>query len=263
MMLFFVACAMGLAFCGPPGAVFAIAARRGVANGFTAALMVEIGSLVGDAVWAIVGLSSFGLLLQIAPVQGAIAAAGGLLLGWLGVRALLDAWHDRDPPVAPPSVRGDFATGAILSLTNPQAVAYWIAFGGSIEAIIGGRANSAQLAIFFTGFMVGCLVYCFLAATVIAGARSLITKSFYRVVNTVCGVALLSFAVLLIYDTSVRLIPALNLVGAFPCRYIGDPEPGARGIRAEARGPRETMHGGADQARRIKIANRLAVGKGS
>lgn len=206
MKLFFVACAMGLAFCGPPGAVFAIAARRGVANGFTAALMVEIGSLVGDAVWAVIGLLSFGILLQVAPVQGAIAAAGGLLLGWLGVRALLDAWHDREPPAAPPSVRGDFATGAVLSLTNPQAVAYWIAFGGSIEAIIGGRADSAQLAVFFAGFMVGCLVYCFLAASVISGARSLLTKSFYRTVNALCGVALLGFAVLLIYDTSVRLI---------------------------------------------------------
>ena len=53
--------------------------------------------------------------------------------------------------------------------------------------------------------MIGCLVYCFLAAAVISGARSLRTKSFYRVVNAVCGVALIAFAILLIYDTSVRL----------------------------------------------------------
>lgn len=214
MKLFLVACVMGLAFCGPPGAVFAMAARRGIANGFAAALMIEIGSLVGDAVWAVIGLSSFGILLQVAPIQGAIAAAGGLLLGWLGVRALLDAWHDREPPVAPPSVRGDFATGAFLSLTNPQAIAYWIAFGGSIEAIIGGRADFGQLAIFFTGFMVGCLVYCFLAAAVISGARSLLTNGFYRAVNAVCGVALLSFAVLLIYDTSVRLVHTMTHIAS-------------------------------------------------
>lgn len=98
MKLFFVACAMGLAFCGPPGAVFAMAARRGVASGFTAALMVEIGSLVGDAVWTVIGLSSFGILLRVAPIQGVIATAGSLLLGWLGVRALLDAWHNTGRP---------------------------------------------------------------------------------------------------------------------------------------------------------------------
>lgn len=93
----------------------------------------------------------------------------------------------------------------MLSLTNPQAIAYWVAFGGSIEAIVGGSADPRQLAIFFGGFMAGCLVYCFLAAAVISGARSLLRKSLYRLVNTVCGIALLGFAVLLVYDTVMRL----------------------------------------------------------
>lgn len=44
---------LGLAFCAPPGAVTAEAIRRGVARGFGAALGIELGSLIGDAVWAI------------------------------------------------------------------------------------------------------------------------------------------------------------------------------------------------------------------
>jgi chemosensory pili system protein ChpE len=207
MKLFFVAGVMGLAFCGPPGAVFAMAARRGIANGFTAALMVEIGSLVGDAVWAVVGLSSVGILLQLASIQVGVATAGSLLLARLGVSALRDAWSDREPPAAPPSTRGDFATGAVLSLTNPQTLAYWIAFGATIEVIVGSPVGLAQLVIFFIGFMAGCLAFCFLAAAIISGARSLLTKNLYRVVNAICGITLLAFAILLVYDTYIRLRP--------------------------------------------------------
>ena len=51
-MLFFAAFGLGLAFCAPPGAVTAEAVRRGLSRGFRAALLLELGSLVGDAFWA-------------------------------------------------------------------------------------------------------------------------------------------------------------------------------------------------------------------
>ncbi len=199
--LFMTAFIMGLAFCGPPGAVFAMSARRGTAHGFSAALMVLFGSLVGDAVWAVVGLSGAGILMQIPAVRGVIGIAGAALLAWLGLQALRDAWQNRQPPAAPPSVGNDFTTGAVLSLTNPQAVAYWIAFGGSIQVLIGHAATFLEFAVFFGGFMIACVVYCFAAAALISGARRLLTDRLYRSVNAVCGAALAGFAVFLLYDT--------------------------------------------------------------
>jgi chemosensory pili system protein ChpE len=206
MMLFMTAFAMGLAFCGPPGAVFAMAARRGAARGFSAALMVEFGSLVGDAVWAVVGLSGAGILMQIPVVQGLVGTAGAALLAWLGFLALRDAWQNRQPAAAPSSVGNDFVTGAVLSLTNPQAVAYWIAFGASIQVIIGHAAAFSEFAVFFGGFMIACVVYCFAASAIIAGARRLLTDRLYRIVNAVCGAALVGFAIFLFYDAHAALM---------------------------------------------------------
>jgi chemosensory pili system protein ChpE len=206
MMLFMTAFVMGLAFCGPPGAVFAMSARRGAAHGFSAAHMVLFGSLVGDAVWAVLGLSGAGILMQIPAVHGVVGVAGAALLAWLGLQALRDAWQNRQPTTAPSSIGSDFATGAVLSLTNPQAVAYWIAFGASIQAIIGYAAAFSEFAVFFGGFMIACVVYCFLAAAVISSARSLLTDKLYRCVNGVCGAALVGFAVILLYDTVGRLV---------------------------------------------------------
>jgi excisionase family DNA binding protein len=53
---------LGLVFNMAPGPVFAATLRHGVRGGFRPALAVQIGSLVGDALWAVLGLAGVGLL---------------------------------------------------------------------------------------------------------------------------------------------------------------------------------------------------------
>ena len=188
---------MGVAFCGPPGPVFAEASRRGAARGFFAALTVEFGSLVGDSLWAVVGLSGAGLTLQLPAVHRIVAAAGAALLTWLGLVALRDVWMGRRPVQKVVSAHRDFAAGAALSLANPQSVAYWVALGSGVQAILGHAPRASDYAVFFLGFMLACLAYCFIAAGMIAGARRLMTDRLFRVANAACGLALIGFAVLL------------------------------------------------------------------
>jgi len=52
----------GLAYAAAPGAVNTEAVRRGLARGACATLHVELGSLVGDAVWAVLALTGVTLL---------------------------------------------------------------------------------------------------------------------------------------------------------------------------------------------------------
>lgn len=63
--LFISAFLLGLIFNATPGAVFAETVRQGVHGGFRPALAVQVGSLVGDALWAMLGLMGIGLLLQL------------------------------------------------------------------------------------------------------------------------------------------------------------------------------------------------------
>lgn len=201
MILFLAAVGMGFVFCSPPGPVLALAARRGAVHGFPAALRVELGSLVGDAIWAVLGLSGVGLLMRLPAIHGVVGLVGALLLGWLGLRSLREARQAHALAAAPVQPRGDFSVGALISLTNPQAVAYWMALGSSIQVLTGHEASTADYMIFFCGFMLACLAYCFVAAGVIAGARTLLTESLFRSVNLVCGLALLVFAAFLAWNT--------------------------------------------------------------
>ena len=60
LSLFGMAFLLGLIFNAAPGAVFAETIRRGVDGGYRPALAVQIGSLAGDAAWALLGPAGIG-----------------------------------------------------------------------------------------------------------------------------------------------------------------------------------------------------------
>ncbi|MCK1786888.1 hypothetical protein L9Z73_21830, partial [Pseudomonas sp. TNT11] len=71
LAIFFYALVFGFVFCLSPGAVLAETLRRGLLHGFTPALLVQVGSLVGDAVWKV--------LLFVYAMSGALAGLGAVM----------------------------------------------------------------------------------------------------------------------------------------------------------------------------------------
>lgn len=80
LLLFISALSVGFVFNAAPGAVFAETLRQSFKGGFRPALLVQIGSLAGDAVWAIIGLAGVGLLLQLEALKLPVGIAGLLYL---------------------------------------------------------------------------------------------------------------------------------------------------------------------------------------
>lgn len=198
--LFWTAFALGIVFCAPPGAVLAEALRRGLDRGFNGALLTELGSLVGDATWGVLALSGVAYLTVYRPAATALGALGVALLFWLAWRALREAWAGALPheaSVEAQASRGDFAAGAALSLSNPQNITFWLGVGGGAIAALGPQRQPV-LAVFFTGFMSACVVWCFLMAAIIAWGRRFLSGGFYRWVNFACGVAMVYFGVRLL-----------------------------------------------------------------
>ena len=164
--LFAMAFGLGLLFNAAPGAVFAETIRRSLDGGYRPALAVQFGSLVGDAVWAILGLAGIGILLQSETLKVPVGIAGALYLGWLA----WDSW--RDSAAAPPdagaapdrATAGALRSGVILSLSNPQNVAYWAALGSAFGALGVTDPDRVEYALFFAGFMASSLLWCFVCA---------------------------------------------------------------------------------------------------
>jgi chemosensory pili system protein ChpE len=190
---------LGLVFNATPGAVFAETLRRGVRGGFGPALAVQIGSLVGDAAWAVLGLAGVGALFQLPETRLPIAVIGSAILLWLGWRAIMDARRARLPEVEPgtvaPSRRGALVVGAAMSLGNPWNVVYWSGAAGAVAAVLGAAPSVGHMGVFFAGFMASSLIWCFIAAGAVAVLRRLLSTSLIRALELACGLALIGFGV--------------------------------------------------------------------
>ena len=169
LTLFLTAFALGLLFNAAPGAVFAETIKVGVRGGFRPALSVQIGSLTGDAVWAVLGLAGVGLLMQLDAVRQPVGLAGVAYLLWLS----FDSWRAANDPLPidadtdPGGQRRALRSGIVLSLTNPQNLAYWAALGSAMGAVGVVEPSVVDYAVFFAGFMVSSVAWAFVCAALV------------------------------------------------------------------------------------------------
>lgn len=186
---------LAISFCAPPGVVTAETLRRGSARGFLSALYVQFGSLVGDTTWALIALTGLAFLIQNTIARTVLSLVGIILMLKLAWDAFKDARHGNGLNITEgASTRGDFASGAFLSLGNPMNIVFWTGLGTTVFASITGGPEPIHFAIFFTGFLSGAILWCFVMAGLVAWGRQWMTTSFFRFVNAACGLILFYFA---------------------------------------------------------------------
>lgn len=207
--LFFSAIGLGLSFCAPPGVVNAEAVRRGFARGYRPALLVELGSLVGDAVWAVIALVGLSFVVQNAAARLLLGMVGTGLLIYLAWNALRDAGRGAMPESMGATWLGDFASGAFLSLGNPFAVVFWLGVSGSVVSTLIPTPETAHLIVFFAGFLSGGLLWSVFLAGLVAWGRQWLRPTFFRWVSLCCGVLLSIFGVQLFWNTMQSLFEAI------------------------------------------------------
>lgn len=199
--LFLSAFAMSISFAVQPGVIGFESLRRGISHGWTAALHVELGSLVGDATWALIALLGASILFQNPVIT--------LLLGLFGCFLLLrfawEAWQASRSDVDFESGQSDgnnhFAVGAMLSLSNPQNITAWLGMSGTIIGLGFLNPEPIHLAVFFAGFMIAQVCWCFFFATVVEYGRRMLTQRIYRWINLGCAVFLAYLGVALLIQT--------------------------------------------------------------
>jgi len=169
----------GIVFNATPGPVFAETVRRGVRGGFRAAIAVQFGSLIGDALWAVVGLIGAGLLFKLASLKVPLAIGSVLYLLWLARSAWRSSREDFSVGESPdaPDHRASFRSGIVLSITNPQNIAYWAAIASALGSIGVTNPTVNDNLLFFGTFMLSSMIWVFVFAALVdrvfrvAGAR--------------------------------------------------------------------------------------------
>ncbi len=204
--LFLSAVGLGIAYNAAPGAVNTEALRRGLARGFRPALLVQLGALIGDATWAAFALTGTAFLVHNRPLRLVLGIAGACFLMRLAWSALQEAWAGGLPRAHGRTWRGDFATGAIFSLANPFALAFWTGIGAGLAATDATTAPVGRFALLFGGFVLGALLWCLCIPCVIGWGRRFVRPAVFRCINALCGLSLGYFAVTLIWHTAADFL---------------------------------------------------------
>lgn len=197
LALFLSAFGLAFALCLSPGPVFAESLRRGLRGGFRPALVVQFGSLVGDLAWALAAFAGLNLIFSVPALRLPLELGGAAFLLWLAWRCLRDAndFPTVDGDTAAAEGIGPFLSGALLSLTNPKNIPFWLAVGATMGGLGVSTPVSLDGAIFLMGFMSACVASCFVAAGAIAWLHRHLTPRLFFGINIVTGLALATFAV--------------------------------------------------------------------
>jgi chemosensory pili system protein ChpE len=201
---------LGLVFCATPGAVNTESLRRGARRGFWPALLVQLGSLCGDMVWAAAALSGMALLVQnraIVLILGICGACFLLRQAFVSFREAARGPLGGDVPASP---RGHFLTGAFFSLTNPFAIAFWMGIGAG--AATTAHASVPTMAGFLAGFMAGACLWCLFFALLVSAGRRYANARVLRAIDALAGAALSYFGIRLL-GRSLSAVRLLRMLG--------------------------------------------------
>jgi chemosensory pili system protein ChpE len=207
--------ALGFAYSAVPGAVNAEALRRGVAGGFAPAWSIQTGALVGDLLWAVIGLTGAAVLIRIDAVAVAIGMVGAGFLFALARTALRGALAGPPASGATTAPIGNaFAVGVTFSLANPAGIAFWSGLGGGVLTAYGG-ATTGNLVALLTAFMAGSIVWGCAMAAATAWSRRFAGGRLFQAIDALCGLALTYFGVRLLWSSLKKsqrwLAPALRV----------------------------------------------------
>jgi chemosensory pili system protein ChpE len=199
-----VAVLLALAYCAAPGPVIVEATRRGLDDGFRAALAVELGSLAGDAVWVGFMFVGAAALAQAGGFRLAVGGVGGAFLIWVGIRALSATGHGRRSACRHTILERAFVTGAAISVASPYALPFWLGVSSSLSGHEVSKTTGYVL--FAATFLVTCLVFALVASALISWGRRFLRPRFFFAVDLAAGLILTVLGLNLIVLAAMRAI---------------------------------------------------------
>jgi threonine/homoserine/homoserine lactone efflux protein len=169
-------------------------------RGFLWALLLQLGALLGLLLWAAVALAGVAFLVQNRLARVLLGMTGVSLLCWLAWQALRDAYQGRSGEARAGSARGAFTLGVALTLANPFPVIFWLSVLPALIATGQVLLDFSAVAEFYAGFLLSALLWAVFMAGLLAWGQRFVTPVFLRLVNFVCGLALIFFALRLLWN---------------------------------------------------------------
>lgn len=195
---------LGLAYSAVPGAVNTEALRRGLAGGFRPSWLIQTGALLGDLLWAVIGLTGAAVLIErdaIATLLGVIGAGFLFALARSALQGALQPGKDISSSTA--NRKNGLLVGITFSLANPAGIAFWSGIGGGVMAS-GDSLGTRELVWLLMAFMAGAMIWGCAMSAMTAWGRRYAGGRLFRWVDALCAAALTYFGVRLLWSSLKR-----------------------------------------------------------
>ena len=191
---------IAVAYTVLPGPVNTEATRRGLSHGFGSAMSIQMGSLVGDLLWAILGLTGAVVVLQRESLAMMLGLVGAGFMFSLARTAFRAAIRKGDSAVTTTSGNG-WKVGVMFSLANPAGIAFWSGVGGGM---LGATATVgiAEVTAILGSYIIGSALCGTVLAALAGLGRRYANGPMMQWIDGVCGVALTWFGVRLLWTTT-------------------------------------------------------------
>lgn len=200
---------LGFSLSVPVGAITIEMIKRGLLDGFWHAWLVGVGGMSADVVLML--LIYFGLaeLLTGTAVQITIWLCGCVVLVYLGISGIRDAFRKRE--FVPGAIRRTdtlikaYFAGFAIALSNPLNIIFWISIYGSVLASTLQMLAGNQVLLYSSAIFVGIAIWDLVIAGSVHVGRSFTGERFMKWFSIIAGLALIGFGLSFGWQAAAKL----------------------------------------------------------
>lgn len=190
---------IGFSIAAPVGPIGVLCIRRTLTGGRTAGILSGLGAATADMLYAC--LAVFGVRVVVNILLGQqmwLRLGGGIFLGYLGVRTLLERPARQAAAFKPNSLAGNYFSTFLLTLSNPMTI---ISFSAVIAGLgmVSSKPGIDLSLLLIMGVFTGSACWWLLLSGVVHLFRARLSPQIYTWVNRISGAVILLFGVLSIY----------------------------------------------------------------
>ena len=206
--LYFSAFVVGLSGAMMPGALLTYTIQQALKNGWQAGFIITAGHAVLELVLLIVIFLGFDLILGSNQAQIIIGISGGLLLSYMGLGMIQNAYHNKLTIKQESSGVGSksmFFSGIIVSAANPYFLLWWAVIGMGFVMQSMTTYGAPGVGVYYIGHISADIAWYGALSIIVGTTRNFIKESTYRVIIAFLGAMLIFFGVGFFYHAISKL----------------------------------------------------------
>jgi L-lysine exporter family protein LysE/ArgO len=184
---------LGLSLAAPIGPSGLAVIQNGLRYGFLRAFITGLGVTLADATYLLLVFFGLSGLIGIPVVKVLIWSLGALVLIYLGVQSIREAFRsvDLDKAVLPAG-RNPLLAGYLVNISNPIAIVWWLGVYGSL---LGTSAGGSRLSALLSSstILVGILIWHASASFLSHWGKRILGGKLVQIISGVAGLALVGF----------------------------------------------------------------------